>query len=200
MSVAHPPAPWHLAGRGLVTAWRVPTGALPALPAGARPLRLGRGHGLAVSMLVDYRPEGDMAYRELLAGVVLRGGVVPSLSITDIWVDSEASRAGGRALWAVPKEMAVFGPGRQTSVTADGRLLATVGEDAVGGLRLPVGVRTTIVQPGPAGRLVSPVAARGRLRPARLTWHVPARSPLGWLTAGRPFVSVAAEPFSMTFG
>ncbi|WP_019143650.1 acetoacetate decarboxylase family protein [Aeromicrobium massiliense] len=200
MSTAYPPEPWHLTGRGLITTWRVPVGAVPALPPGTRPLPLGPGHTAAVTMLVDYRPGGDLSYRELLAGVLVRVGRRPALSVTDIWVDSEASLAGGRALWAVPKQLASFGPGRQTSVAADGRLLATVSEDAAGRLAAPVRVASRIAQERDGHALVSKVAASGRMRRTSLTWHVPARSPLAWLTAGRPLVSVAADPFSMTFG
>jgi hypothetical protein len=200
MSATYPPEPWHLAGRGLVTTWRVPAGALPPLPPGARPLPLGPGHAAAVTMLVDYRPGGDLAYRELLAGVVVRVGRRPALTVTDIWVDSEASRDGGRALWAVPKQLAAFAPGRQTSVVAADGLLATVAEDAVARAGLPVRVRSRIAQARDGRALVSPVGASGHLRPARLTWHVPAGSPLAWLTTGRPLASVAADPFAMTFG
>ncbi len=200
MSTAYPPAPWHLTGAGLMTVWRVPTEHAPGLPPGARGLPLGRGRVAAGSMLVDYRPGGDMAYRELLVGLLVRTGARPALSITDIWVDSPASRAGGRALWAVPKELADFEPGPTTSVVADGELLARVRDRGASGPWLPVRGRSHVVQERDGAALVSPIAAGGRLRRARLTWDVPPYGPLGWLATGRPLLSLAADPFDMSFG
>ena len=63
-------------------------------------------------------PGSDLTYSELLvarrarstsdgAGSIprLSGPLRASLEITDIWVDSPASRNGGRELWAIPKEL-----------------------------------------------------------------------------------------------
>ncbi|MEV0129792.1 acetoacetate decarboxylase family protein [Dactylosporangium sp. NPDC050688] len=108
-SMSYPPPPWSLRGRMHVSVWAVPVADLPALPlelAGAvRVLRLGR-RGLVGTAWVDYRPGGDLSYRELLCAVLTRAGWRPRVTITHIWVDSVASRDGGRALWGIPKDLA----------------------------------------------------------------------------------------------
>lgn len=107
--MSYPPSPWSLRGRMHVSVWAVPVADLPALPpdlAGAvRVLRLGR-RGLVGTAWVDYRPGGDLSYRELLCAVLTRTGWRPRVTITHIWVDSAASRDGGRALWGIPKDLA----------------------------------------------------------------------------------------------
>ncbi|WP_194288951.1 MULTISPECIES: acetoacetate decarboxylase family protein [unclassified Nocardioides] len=210
MSTAYPPEPWDLTGTGLISLWRVPVDAVPTLPAGARALTL-RGQALATTMLVRYDERGAMAYRELLAGVLVRHGRGVALSITDIWVDSEASMAGGRALWGVPKQLAAFDPDPGGAATgsahaetgpvgdgpvATGHLLARRGP----AVRLPFPLRARIVQTRDARTLASPIRAGGRLRLARAEWSFDAAGPLAWLRAGRMVVSVQAEEFAMRFG
>lgn len=216
MSVAYPPEPWDLTGRGWITAWRLaaPVAALPVppLPSGVRPV--GR---TALTMFVDYAPPGQMAYAELLAGVVVRQGRRVGLAITDIWVDSPASEAGGRELWGVPKALADF-PGLAGSrvddelvALRDGRELAAArfAPARVPGVPLPVRVPAAIAQTVPVGPPDAPgartvwttVAARARaVRPARATWTAPADGPLRWLADARPLGSVVAEGFAMRFG
>ncbi|MGW4115932.1 acetoacetate decarboxylase family protein [Actinosynnema sp. NPDC004786] len=100
----YPPEPWRLNGRGCVAVWLVRATELPPLP--ARPVTLV-GRAVVGTAFVDYRPPG-MAYHEVLAAVLVRRGPRVGVSITHIWVDSEASRAGGRELWGIPKERAAF--------------------------------------------------------------------------------------------
>ncbi|WP_308431733.1 acetoacetate decarboxylase family protein [Amycolatopsis acidiphila] len=57
------------------------------------------GRAVVATAFVDYLPGGLLPYHELLAAVVVRRGRRLGLTITDIWVDSPASRAGGRELW-----------------------------------------------------------------------------------------------------
>lgn len=216
MSADYPPQPWDLTGRGWITAWtlRAP---LPTLPDGVRPV--GR---LALTMFVDYRPPGQMAYAELLAGVVVRQGRRVGLAITDIWVDSPASRDGGRELWGVPKELAVFhvadgpslDPGAVLRADLDGAPLAEAcfRPGRVPGVPLPLRAPATIAQSMPlaasgtaalpgARTVWTPVAASARsVRPARATWTAPADGPLGWLTGARSRVSVVVDGFAMRFG
>ncbi len=206
MSAEYPPEPWDLTGTGLISLWRVPVDAVPTLPAGARALTL-RGQALATTMLVRYDERGAMAYRELLGGLLVRHGRGVALSITDIWVDSEASMAGGRALWGVPKQLAAFDPDAPGS-TATGSAHTTTGPVATGrliarrgpALRLPVPLRARIVQTRDGQTLASPIRAGGRLRLARAEWSFDATGPLAWLRAGRMVVSVQAEEFAMRFG
>lgn len=212
MSAPYPPPPWDLTGRGWITAWSL-RGPLPGMPDGVRPV--GR---LALTMFVDYRPPGQMAYSELLAGVVVRQGRRVGLAITDIWVDSPASRYGGRELWGVPKELAAFRidddaatglhadrdgvalaearfrPGRVPGVPLPLRAPAAIAQS------MPLAADGTAALPG-ARTVWTPVAARARsVRPARATWSAPADGPLGWLAGARPRGSVVVDGFAMRFG
>ncbi|MDQ1103412.1 acetoacetate decarboxylase family protein [Nocardioides zeae] len=212
MSAGYPPQPWDLTGRGWITAWSL-RGPLPGLPDGVRPV--GR---LALTMFVDYRPPGQLAYAELLAGVVVRQGRRVGLAITDIWVDSPASRDGGRELWGVPKELAVFriddGSSTELRADLDGVTLAEARFRAgrAPGVPLPLRLPAAIAQSLPlaargtvalpdARTVWTPVAATARsVRPARATWSSPAGGPLGWLAGARPRGSVVVDGFAMRFG
>ena len=88
----YPPAPWGLQGQGWLSLFRVRS-------AGPRP------DGRYVAGFVSYEPDSPLTYAELLVARVLDRRQV---EITDIWVDSVASRDGGRALWAIPKELCDF--------------------------------------------------------------------------------------------
>jgi hypothetical protein len=90
----HPPPPWRLQGELLL---------------------IPDGFGTGV-MLATYTG-GTLAYHELI--VFARPFVV-----TEIYVDDERSRAGGREIWNLPKELADFdvGPGR-FAVRRDGERL-----------------------------------------------------------------------------
>ncbi|MCS7477380.1 acetoacetate decarboxylase family protein, partial [Umezawaea endophytica] len=105
MDVEYPPEPWDLHGHGCVSLWTVRARDLPALPDGVRPVT-AFGRALVTTAFVDYLPGSLLPYRELLVGVLVRHGARPGLSITDIWVDSPQSKAGGRELWGIPKELA----------------------------------------------------------------------------------------------
>jgi hypothetical protein len=109
-----------------VSVWSVPVADLPALPpelhGAVRVLRLGR-RAFVGTAWVDYRPGGDLSYRELLSAVLVRAGWRPRVTITHIWVDSVASRDGGRELWGIPKDLAELhlpGAGTASTVTSSG--------------------------------------------------------------------------------
>jgi len=216
VSATYPPQPWDLVGRGWITTWALDRAALPELPAGVRPVGR-RGRAVAATMFVDYGASGLLAYGELLAGVLVRRGARVGLAITDIWVDSPASREGGRALWGVPKELADFGD--LSTEPVDGELVAsTAGADLarasftparLPGVPLPLPVTAFIAQTVPVGpsdapgaeTVWTPVRAGARsVRLARGRWSSPATSPLGWMTGARPLVSVVADGFEMRFG
>ncbi|NYG55502.1 acetoacetate decarboxylase family protein [Nocardioides perillae] len=208
---AYPPEPWDLEGTGQVGAWRVDAARVPALPDGARPL-VARGRALAVTAFVDYAPTGLMAYHELLAGVLARHGRGVALSITDIWVDSEVSLAGGRGLWGIPKDLADFPDGTAaptgragaatTAALVDGRVAARATYAAARGpaLRLPLPLVGRVVQTLAGETVATRIRAGGRVRRASATWELPADGPLGWLDGARPVLHLLADPFSLTFG
>jgi len=205
VSERYPPEPWHLAGAGQITTWRVPEASLPGLPDGVRPVAV-RGQAVVVTAFVDYRDEpphgGQMAYHELLAAVVVRHGRGVALSITDIWVDDETSLAGGRGLWGIPKDLARFEVSTSAgSATDDAGPIAFAtflprGLPAVPLPRLP----STVVQTLDGRTVASPIRAGGPVRAARSDWTFPGSGPLGWMRAGRPLASVLAPRFAMSFG
>ncbi|WP_447646498.1 hypothetical protein [Nocardioides zeae] len=215
MSADYPPQPWDLTGRGWITAWtlRAP---LPTLPDGVRPV--GR---LALTMFVDYRPPGQMAYAELLAGVVVRQGRRVGLAITDIWVDSPRRATAGascgacRRSWRCstwptcrpttsapssgPTSTAVRSR-RRASDRAGGRVSPPLRAPAAIAQSMPLAASGTAAVPG-ARTVWTPVAASARsVRPARATWSAPADGPLGWLAGARSRASVVVDGFSMRFG
>lgn len=195
--VDYPPEPWDLTGTGAITVWRVPVGDLPRLPDGVRPA--GRGHALATTAFVRYDERGLLAYDELLAAVVVRHGRGLALSITDIWVDSEVSLAGGRGLWGIPKDLATFG--ERYAETTDGPIAAaSFSARRAPTVRLPLPLRGSVVQVLDGRTVASPIRAGGAVRPATARWDVSASGPLAWLRDARPVTSLLARDFSMRFG
>ncbi|TDV57373.1 acetoacetate decarboxylase family protein [Actinophytocola oryzae] len=198
----YPPEPWDLRGHGYVSLWLVPTRELPPLPAGLRPVSTF-GRTVVATAFVDYLPGGLLAYHELLVAPLVREGARPGLSITDIWVDSAASMAGGRELWGIPKDMAEFEMAHEPSFDATARLGKTVVASAHGtrgrrGLRLPFPLLGRASQ-ALRGRLAhTPLRAGGRVHTARATWEVD--GPLAWLRPYEPFLTVAATDFTLRFG
>jgi hypothetical protein len=201
--MGYPPQPWSLRGRMYVSVWVLPVAALPPLPpelAGAvRVLRLGSRAVLGTAW-VDYRPGGDLSYRELLSAVLMRAGVRPRVTISHIWVDSPESRDGGRALWGIPKDLAEFTlTDAEATATADAGPIAEAGlSGAKPLLRLPIGFTCTQARAGAA--LSTPVRSTARCGPARVRWHIAPDGPLGFLAGRRPLLSLVADDFRMRFG
>ena len=194
----YPPEPWDLTGTGAITTWRVPVGSLPGLPSGVRAAEV-RDTALVTTAFVRYDHRGLMAYDELLAAVVVRHGRGLALSITDIWVDSETSVAGGRGLWGIPKDLATFG--EHYAETTDGPIAsASFSARRAPALRLPLPLRGAVVQTLGGRTVASPIRAGGTVRPATATWDLAPDGPLGWLRGARPVTSLLARDFSMRFG
>ncbi|MFI9009091.1 acetoacetate decarboxylase family protein [Actinosynnema sp. NPDC053489] len=199
--VDYPPEPWHLRGRGCVSVWSVPAAALPALP--ARPVTVF-GRAVVGTAFVDYRPPG-LAYHEVLAAVLVRRGARLGVSIARIWVDSAASRAGGRELWGIPKESARFewGAGLVASARDErGPIAAVRARSPRFGVRLPVATSTFQAFDGGGGDGVArtPLRATARVSPVRATWDVDPAGPLAWLLPHRPLLGVAVDRFRLRFG
>jgi hypothetical protein len=198
----YPPEPWDLCGHGYVSLWLVPRRVLPELPAGVRPISLF-GRAVVATTFVDYLPGGLLPYHELLVATLVRQGVRPGVSITDIWVDSAASRAGGRELWGIPKEMAEFDvthePSFHGSARAGGTLLAEASvRRGRAGFRLPFPLRGATLQTLHGTLARTPLRATGRVHSARASWRV--GGPLSWLRPYRPLLTVAAVDFDLRFG
>src|SRR5664279_3844474 len=105
---AYPPEPWDLHGHAYVGVWLLPLDiAPPPASAQTRAVRLF-GRTIVSAAFFRYDDPSPLTYDEIMSTVLVRHGFRPRVSITHIWVDSEASRDGGRALWAIPKDLAEF--------------------------------------------------------------------------------------------
>jgi Acetoacetate decarboxylase (ADC) len=200
---AYPPEPWRLAGDAVMSLFAVPVGRLPATPAGFSPANVA-GHGLVVAGWVRYGPGSVLEYDELFAAVCGTFGRSPTATVTHMWVNSAASRDGGRELWGYPKELADLdlriGPDGTAVAWADGAEIARGAFRARWRLpRLPASQTGTVQIVGGAARFISarsggrPVLGRGELVAAP-------SGPLGFLAAGRRLATVGVADFEALFG
>ena len=167
-----------------------------------------RPSGVYAVGAVDYL--GDtLAYRELFVARPVRARLVPGVRITDIWVDSEASLEGGRALWAIPKQLARLDLTQQsTGLLLRVRAQATVDEGSVAtatfttsrlsGPRMPI--RFTVHQQRGQGTTSARLIGSARWTPATGRWSLPSDGPLGWLSQHRPLVSMCLTDFRLRVG
>jgi hypothetical protein len=202
--VTFPPEPWHLEGQLHLSVWLLPRAHLPrGLPSGTRPLSIAGRCAVGCAFVV-YEQGSVLRYNELLSAVLVRKGLRPMVCITDIWVDSSASRDGGRALWGIPKELADFSVTRGVAFAArarqDGQQLAEAEfqrrRQLPGAWPMAYSVAQSL-----AGRLkVSPVRASTRLELTRAHWRFPDGSPLRRLRNRRPVISLTLRDFRIRFG
>ncbi|MCP2163978.1 Acetoacetate decarboxylase (ADC) [Goodfellowiella coeruleoviolacea] len=208
--VCYPPQPWQLGGTLVASVFRVPVRELPPVlaervPERTRPVVVG-GAALVAAAFVHYRPGGVLHYDEVLSCVLVRSGTRPRGTIAHIWVDSRQSRAGGRELWGIPKELADF------SRTATGREItveSTVDQQVIASVRARLGPRLLPGWPAvpfaTAQRLdgtdtVAHNLVVGRPRLLRAQWTFAEAGPLGHLAGRRPVLSLALTNASITFG
>lgn len=192
-----PSPPWHLRGSMWLSLFVC---------------REGNSHrpaGLYGVAFVDYAG-GTLTYHELLVARLVRGDRLPRVTITDIWVDSVASRDGGRTLWAIPKELGRLqlgtttrGPARgaswnasvETVPVAAARFIAP----RVPTLRAPYAFSVSQAREDGAS-VITPVRGSARTVPVRAQWDFGADGPLAWLKGRRPLASFVLDDFRMTFG
>jgi len=199
-TTAYPPAPWAMHGHMWLSVFRL-----------GRDVDAQRPRGIYGIAWVSYRDPSPLTYGELL---VARPVSEPTraVTITDIWVDSPASVAGGRALWAIPKDLADFdldegsrGPVSTASWSArvDGRRVATARFSDVSSLTPRVPFKGGTWQP-PIDEHVDDATAvlKGTSRPSpcRATWDIAPDGPLGWLAGARQLASFRMRDFAMSFG
>lgn len=192
VTVNYPPPPWHMLGQCWAGLFRADQP--PALPAGLRPV-LPRH---VVLGLVRYR-EGTLRYDELFTTSLARRGLRTGLFVHDIWVDSAASQAGGRAIWGLPKQLATFiwHPDGVRVCDDDGVIAAITLRRALFALP-PLPLRGTGIgqQHGQPLFFDIPLwACMGRAALRLDEW--PAR--FSYRLAARPLLSVALNPFRATF-
>ncbi|MGC4982623.1 acetoacetate decarboxylase family protein [Streptomyces sp. DT193] len=199
----YPEEPWHLAGQMYLSLWLVPARELPPVADGTRPVTIA-GRGAVGAAWVVYENDSVLHYNELLRAVLVRDGRRPRVCVTDIWVDSAASMAGGRELWGIPKEMADFDIDRTAGVRAgaatDKGVLATAsfepGRRMPG--RWPLTYRVTQTLDGTLK--TSSVRSRSAVRTARARWTAQEDGPLGELGRRTPLLSLALDDFTIRFG
>ena len=204
--VTYPPEPWELRGQMHVSVWLAPGvgGGTQPVPAGTHVLRIA-GRAVLGTAWVDYQAGGVLSYSELLVAALVRDGVRPRATITEIWVDSVPSRDGGRALWAIPKELAHFAFGTAAGIfTADARIggQPIASASVRRGVRLPGRwpVRFRVVQDRDGQPQTTRVRATARIHVGRSQWQIAADGPLAYLRGLRPGVTVTLADFRMTFG
>ncbi|MDD7966002.1 acetoacetate decarboxylase family protein [Actinomycetospora lemnae] len=204
-ATAYPPEPWTLVGRMDLSTFLVPTDTLPTAtwPDGWSPLALG-GCTPVGAAWVDYAPGGVMSYHELLVAVAGRVGARVRPHIVAIWVDSPASRDGGRELWGIPKGLASFtGFDEGTpSVTVEGAERPAAHAVLRHGTRLPGRPRVgfTLAQELNGRCWESPVTSRTAIGLLHADWTFDPDGPLGFLAGHRPLVSATLHDFAMSFG
>lgn len=186
----HPPAPWHMHGQLWLSLFR------------ARGTTWGVG-------LVGYEDPSPLTYSELLVARAVKDPV-KGVSISQIWVDSPASLAGGRELWAIPKELCDFtfestrtGPLTSASWSASlghrSIVQARFKDTSSLAPRLPFTGATW--QPGLDGGpdRTSSMTGSARSVPCLGSWTFDPDGPLGWLGDARPWMSVRMRDFRMSF-
>lgn len=208
--IALAPAPWDLAGQGYMFALWMPQHVLddgsfipPQMP------RAGRGR-IAWAMFVDYASSDVGPYHELLyIPGKLRFGDEARLSISRIFVSSQASVVNGRLNWGIPKDRCDFdvryGSRDQVSLVGEnGRNFAEIELQAFGP-RLPAPMRwtprswRTLSQVRDGKRYTYVPEASGHFRVARVrSWRFDAaRFPD--LAQGRVLAALKITDFHMRF-
>ena len=197
----YPPEPWDLRGQLYASAFLVPADTISVdLPPGCSLVRLG-GRAVVGAIWVSYEPGGVLSYRELMTTVLVRRGVRVLPTITHIWVDSETSRDGGRALWGIPKGLASFVfDGDHFAARDDAGPLArgTVRARRALPVRLPV--RFKVVQWLDGRAKVSPVRSTAAVSLAQGRFEADPSGPLAFMSGRTPLASFALGDFRMSFG
>lgn len=204
------PPPWTLRGDAYVLPVWMPAG-LELNGEYVPPGWERRRGGLSLLMFVRYRESSAGAYDELL-WVRLRG--VQSdrhwqHSVTSILVSTEASRAGGRANWGIPKRLATFdvAHGERSE-----RVRISIGSEHVASFEVSVGARSlpcsagiipkrarTLVQELDGRRFEVTPSARGRLHLARFSRLSFGSGQFPDVTRGRLLPASSLRSFEMTF-
>lgn len=199
----YPPAPWQMAGQMWLSLFRITERVDSRHPA-----------GLYGAAFVQYAEPSPLTYSELLVARLVNAGYYGRrVSISDIWVDSPASRAGGRELWAIPKELCDFtldsdyrGPLARTewSTSVEAMPIARARFTDVSrlGLRLPMRGRTwqPPIEETKGSERVAGITGSAKPLPCRAQWEFAADGPLGWLAGRRTLASFRLTDFRLSFG
>lgn len=202
--IPYPPAPWRLRGVMYLSVWPVPAEEIAGrLPEGMAPVvRFGRV--LTGTAWAAYGSGGILSYSEMLAAVRVRAAGRRGVTITDIRVDSPASRAGGRALWGIPKELAEFqefrGDEYHARAEIEGRTYAAIQFAPLFKLPGRWRFRLMTAQAGEDGPILTDMRARARIEVGRARWRFAADGPLRFLTGLQPLFSVRLARLALEAG
>jgi hypothetical protein len=201
--VSYPAAPWHMLGSLWLTLFKV-----------AKPVDDLRPAGIYGAAFVSYQEGSPLTYSEfLVARPITTANNGRRVSITDIWVDSPASVAGGRELWAIPKGLADFtldsehrGPFTTTDWGAtEGRTpiaAASFKDISRAAPRIPFKLGT--FQPGipdtDGEERTATMRGSSKTLPARARWDINPDGPVGFLASARQVASFRQAAFRMSFG
>jgi hypothetical protein len=197
----YPPAPWHMHGSLWLSAFKLREDVDERHPAGT--------YGVA---LVSYEDPSPLTYHELLvARTTTNRAGKGAVTITDIWVDSAASQAGGRELWAIPKELCDFdmessfrGPVTSTDWTAtiDRRPIVSAQFTDVSRAAIRMPFTGLVEQPGIAEHPeIADVVMKGNAKalPCRSRWSFASDGPLAFLQGARRLGSFRMAGFRLAF-
>jgi acetoacetate decarboxylase len=201
--VRYPAAPWQMVGSLWLTLFRLKQPVDDLRPAGV--------YGAA---FVSYEEGSPLTYFELLvARPIATAGHGRRVTITDIWVDSPASVAGGRELWAIPKGLCDFsldtshtGPVTTTEWTArlDRTPIASARFRDASRTAPRVRFKGGTWQPGiedtGGAERTATLQGSAKVLPARAQWEINPDGPLGWLDGARQLASFRQAAFRMSFG
>lgn len=196
---AYPRAPWQLRGHAVALVRPVDiTVARRYAPPEVRFIPVWPGKTIGGIYYASYEQGSALAYSELAVIVgVARIGKSIGCWTPRLWVDSPASRNGGRDLWGMPKEEAAFAV---EDHRLERRVVVRRGDEELCRLQfgLPrIAAQTAAVFPTfgvrEDGEIVRVVGrAEGLFGPVRATLTMPRSSPYASL-GGRPWLSVLVQ-------
>jgi acetoacetate decarboxylase len=173
-----------------------------------------REPGVYGAALVSYETPSPLTYSELLVARPVRRAGGRRVNITDIWVDSQDSLEGGRALWAIPKDLCEFDRSStggkvqrtswSTSLTGTPIVSARFADVTSVIPRAPFKGSTwqqrAADESGAEREVVAHITGSAKAFPARASWDFDERGPLSWLAGKRPLASFRMTDFQMSFG
>lgn len=209
--ITYPEAPWPMVGSLWLTVFHLKEPVIMGDTCFVDPLRPKGIYGAA---FVSYEEGSPLTYSELLVARALSkgDGKGRKVSITDIWVDSPASVAGGRELWAIPKGLCDFdldsshrGPLTTTEWSASfGRSpIASASFTDVSRVAPRLPFKGTTWQPElPEGGGEKGAVLKGTAKSlvAKASWDFAADGPLGFMREARQLASFRMASFRMSFG
>ncbi|HEX4916864.1 MAG TPA: acetoacetate decarboxylase family protein [Limnobacter sp.] len=205
------PAPWQLQGHGLIVLLKSATARALADPAIEQAMVPGLRSRFAVLMLVNYQHSNVGPYQELLyiPGSAQFDGR-RHLTISNIWVSSQASVDNGRRNWGIPKQLANFSwqtqpdGGQRVRVAHAGQTLIDLRYQGKGWAcpvhtALVPGFMRTLVQSLDGQRYVYTPSAKGRCKLASIQQLSTPSALFPAIQTGDVVAAFEASQFQMTF-